>query len=190
MPLTPVGLTGTLVPAMAGTGQIGAGMPKLALGIATGTVLFAGSATVVTIDTGTLGIGAGVTPLIVPPPLLLASLLLGMQSQQILGPMAPLLAAGIAAGLSAGFAQAILVTTHAGVGAGAGVARIVGAGSAVPLMIQGFESVDLKGQGTVKKATAIGMALDHVFKDFAIPVAIMGAPTPVGGTGVGVGKIV
>jgi len=190
MPLTPVGLAGVLIPALVTSGMIGTAVPQFATGVATGATLFLQSASVSTIDAGTLGVGAGTIPLLVPQPLLLANMLAGMGAAGILGPMAPLMALGLANGLSIGFLTGLLVTVHPTVGVGAGVARVVGSGSAVPSMIAGFTAAGMTGSGAVKKATAIGIALDITFGVFVIPTPIAGAPAPASGAGVGFGKIV
>jgi hypothetical protein len=190
MPLTPVGLAGVLLPALAASGMIGTATPQFATGVATGTTLFLQAATVTSIDTGTLGVGAGSVPLLVPQPLLLANVLTGMAAAVIVGPMAPPMALGLANGLSTGLLQGLLVTTHPSVGSGAGVARVVGSGSAVAPMIAGFAAAGMVGPGAVKKATAIGIALDITFAAFVIATPIAGASAPSPGTGIGFGKIV
>ena len=189
MPITPVGLTGVLVPALIASAQIGTGVPKLALGVATGVTTFAAQSTVTSVDTGTLGVGVTVAPLVVPQPLLLANILAGFAATGTVGVMSPVLAVGLANGLSLGFLQGLITMTHPGVGAGAGVAKVIPAG-AVPAMIAGFAAAGMVGVGSVKMATAIGIALTLTFTTFVLPVPIVGAPSIVPGAGVGVGKIV
>jgi hypothetical protein len=189
MPLTPVGVAGVLTPALIASGQTGIAVPQFALGVGTGVTIFAQASAVVTADTGTLGVGAGAQPLIVPQPLLLSSLLAGFAATAQVGIMAPLLAVGLANGLALGFLQGLLVTTHPGVGLGAGVGRIIAVG-AVPSMIAGFAAAAMIGPAAIKMATAIGIALTITFAAFVTPIVIAGPPSVLPGAGPGFGKIV
>ena len=189
MPLTPVGLAAALVPALIASGNVGIAVPQLALGVGTGVTLFAQASVVSSVDVGTLGVGAGSQPLIVPQPLLLASILSGFAATGTAGIMAPLLALGLANGLSVGFLQGLLVTVHPGVGLGTGVAKIVPS-AAVPSMVAGFTAVGMTGPGAVKTATGIGIGLTLTFATFAMSIAIIGPPSISPGAGVGVGKVV
>ncbi len=189
MPLTPVGLAGVLVPALVSSAQLGIAIPQFALGVGTGVTIFTQSTVVTSVDTGTLGAGVTTIPLLVPQPLLLANLLAGFAATATVGVMAPLMAVGLANGLALGFLQGLVVMTHPGVGAGAGVAKFIGVG-AVPAMIAGFTAAGMVGVGAVKMATAIGIALTLTFATYVLPVPIVGAPSILPGAGVGVGKIV
>ncbi len=189
MPLTPFSMSGALLPALAASGMLGTGTPQFALSVANGAVLYAQAATVISADTGTIGVGASAVPLVVLPQLLLPNLLTGFAAQQILGVMAPALATGLSIGLSIGFATGLVTTVHPTVGVGAGVARVTG-GSAIPFMILAFASGGMIGQGAVKQATAIGIGLDITFAAFVMPIPIVGAPGPSPSAGAGFGKIV
>jgi hypothetical protein len=189
MPLTPVGLAAVLVPALVSSGQLGIAVPQFALGVATGVTLFAQASPVTSIDTGTAGAGVTAIPLIVPQPLLLSSLLAGFASTATVGVMAPALALGLANGLALGFLQGLITMTHPGVGVGAGVAKVIPA-SAVPSMIAGFAAAAMIGPAAVKLATGIGIALTITFGTYVQPIPILGAPSVVPATGVGIGKII
>jgi hypothetical protein len=182
---------GFLTPNLAASGNVGPGVPKFSLGVAIGVCQYFGIyAKVTTVDTGLLGAGTSIIPLIVPNPLLQGSLLSGFASMGILGPMAPLLITGLTNGLVTGWlALALIQTNHPGIGTGAGVARIVGA-SAVPAMIAGLSSVGMVGEGPIKTATAIGKGLDTTFAGFVQPVPIVGAASIIGGAGIGFGSVV
>lgn len=191
MPLNPPALAaGFLVPNLISVGNIGTGVPKLAMGIAIGVTQFLTlQSKVTTVDAGSLGVGTSIMPLIVPSPLLQGGLFSGFSSMGILGPMAPLTILGITNGLVTGWlALALLQTNHPGIGVGAGVARIVGP-SAVPAMLLGFSAMGMIGDGPVKMATAIGLALDITFASFFQPVPIVGSASPAGGAGIGFGSI-
>jgi len=192
MPLNPPALaTGFIAPNLLATGNVGPGVPKFALGVAIGVCqYFLTAAKVITADVGTLGVGTSIIPVFVPPPLLRASLFSGYASMNIMGPMAPTVITGLTNGLVTGWtALALLQTNHPVIGTGSGVARIIG-GTAVPMMIQGLSSVGMSGDGPVKTATAIGMALDITFTAFTQPVPIVGAVSPAGGAGVGFGSVI
>lgn len=185
--ITPVAagvLTGTLV----GTLHLGPGTPKLAMGIATGVDLWLHTLPVTTVDTGTVGVGVGLMPLLVPSPLLQGALAVSFASEGILGPVAPLTIQGISLGLSACFLQALIVTNHPGVGVGAGVVRF-GSNPATSMMLQGFASQQMMGEGAKKIARAIGQALDTVFGALVLPIPIAGAPAPAPAAGSGLGSI-
>jgi hypothetical protein len=183
--------SGFLTPNLISTGNIGTGMPKLSLGISIGVCQFlTAQAKVMTVDAGTLGVGTGLIPLIVPNPLLLNSLLSAIASANLMGVMAPKFIAGLAQGLTSGWlALAILRTNHPGIGVGTGVARVVGPTS-VPAMIAGFAAVSMVGNGPVRMARAIGTALDMTFASFVqVGVPIVGSASPTGGSGVGFGTV-
>lgn len=190
MPLSPVGLTAVLVPALISAGQLGIAVPQFALGVSTGVVTTTSASLVVSLNAGTAGPGVSAIPLIVPQPLLLAQLLVGFAATGQVGPMAPLLALGLANGLSLGFLQG-LVTMVQPVGVGAGVAKVIAA-AAIPSMIGGFASAGMAGPGSVKMATAIGIALTNLFNTYAFPVPIAGPPSivPLAGVPSIIGKIV
>jgi len=191
MPLNPSALAvGFLTPNLFSVAHIGIGTPKLALGIAMGVCQFLTSqAKAITVDVGTFGVGTSIMPLVVPPPLLQGGLYTGFSSMGIIGVFSPLTITGVTNGLVTGLtALALLQTNHPSVGVGSGIARIVGP-SAVPAMLQGFSSMGMTGVGSIKLATAIGMALDITFAGFTLPIPIVGPASPVAGAGSGFGKI-
>jgi hypothetical protein len=187
----PVLATGFIAPNLLSVGNIGMGMPKYAMGVAIGVCKYLTiQAKVVTVDAGSLGVGTSIMPLIVPPPLLQGALYSGFGSAGILGPMAPLLITGLTNGLTTGWlALALLQTNHPGIGLGAGVARIV-APTAIPIMLAGFAAMGMVGDGPVKMATALGIAMDITFAAFFEPVPIVGIASPAGGAGVGFGSVI
>lgn len=191
MPLNPPALAaGFLAPNLLSVAHIGPGMPKFAIAVATGVTLYvSGALKVVTTGAGVLGVGVSILPLPVPPLLLIGALFGGFQSQSLNGPMSPLTITGLANGLSQGFlALALIQATWPTIGVGAGVAKFVGP-SGVPSMIAGFASQGMVTGGSIKMATAIGIALDTVFKSLIIPVPIVGTPSIVPSGGAGSGAI-
>jgi len=188
MPLTPAGLTGALIVGLRGVAMTGSGVPKLAQGVANGVCAWVKSLKVVTVDAGTLGVGVGFLPFAVPPPLLIASLLAAYPVNGQLGVMAPQEATGLGVGLGLGFIQGIMTTQHPTVGSGTGVAKVIG-GPAFPFLMAGFAGVDIKGTGATQKASAISLALQMTLAVFTLPIPIVGAPTPMGSSGVGQGSI-
>lgn len=192
MPLNPPALaSGFITPQLIASGNIGNGVSKLSMGIAIGVVQFLSQATVTTTDVGTLGVGATVFPLIVPSPLVQAELIKGVTSLQIFGQLAPAFCQGLSLGLTTGWqALALYNIQHPGVGTGTAVAKLV-APSAVPSMLFGFSSASMTGTGPFKMARAIGTALDTTFAQFIqAGLPIVGSVSPVGGSGVGIGKII
>jgi hypothetical protein len=192
MPLNPPVLASSfIVPNLLSVGDIGVGVPKFSMGVAIGICQYLTVATkIMTVDSGLLGVGTSVMPLIVPNPLLQSALLSGFSAMNILGPLAPLLILGLTNGLVTGWvALALLQTNHPGIGVGTGVAKIV-APTAVPIMIAGFSAAGMIGDGPVKTATAIGIGLDTTFASFVEPIPIVGAGSPVSGAGVGFGVVI
>jgi hypothetical protein len=175
MPLTPVGIVGLLIPNMIATGMLGSEVPKIAAGIANGLVKWVPSIVVQTTDTGSLGVGSGgPIPLVVPQPVLYANLMAGDAAFSFFGPMSPLFTLGVANGLAATFAQALIKTTHPGVGVGNGIATFR-APPAIPQMIVGFAEATLVGDGPTS---------------LVVPVQIVGSASPSGGSGTGFGQII
>lgn len=190
MPLSSTILAPTLAVNLAAVLHIGTGMPRFAKGIANGVVGYLEKVSVTTVDTGTLGVGTSLTPLVIVQQALLNTLLIGFAAQEILGPLAPFTAQGISNGLALGVsALAFQKTDHPTVGSGTGVMRITG-GSAIPFMIQGFKDAGLSGEGSRKQATAIGIGLDIYFAAFVMPIPIVGPASTFASAGVGSGRIV
>ena len=188
MPISVPGLTAAIASGLASSGFSGIGIPQLALGIASGVMLWLPQVQVVSADTGTLGSGVTSLPFFIPPPLLQGALLSVYPAFSHLGVMAPLEAAGLGTGLALGFSQGIIIMTHPNVGVGTGVAKFV-APPPTPSLLQGFASAGLPGTFSPLKATAISQALLTVFAAYTIPVPIVGPSSPFASGGVGVGKV-
>lgn len=189
MALTQAGLAGAIGTGLVAGGMLGPAVTQLAGGIAIGLMIWVPQLQVITADTGTLGVGAGVMAFAVPPPLLIGSLLVSYPANGILGPMAPLEGTGLGIGLGLGFAQGQMITIHPLVGSGSAIARVTGP-PAFPSLMAGFGSVGMKGPGSVMKANAISTALVATLQIFTLPMPIVGAASPSGSGGVGTGKIV
>ena len=192
MPLNPAPLAaGFLAPNLVATGNLGVAVPTLALGIASGVCQYLTSAVVNSVDVGTAGVGTTLFPLIVPSPLIQSSILSGFAAMGIMGIAAPALILGLSTGISTGLsALALLQINHPGVGVGAGVVRLTAA-TAVPFMINGMASVSMSGAGPTKVATALGIGLDLTFASFVqLAVPIVGSPSPVASSGVGLGTVI
>lgn len=190
MPVTIPGMMGVLIPNLVSSGMIGTGVPKYAQAIATGLSIWVPQVKILTVDTGTLGVGLGVpVPLIVPVPVLYANLVSSMIAQGLAGPLMPALMAGLATGLASSFGQMVTQTNHPTVGLGGGVATFR-ATPATPSMLLGFSSVGMSGSGPTKKARALGSALDRIFASLIMPVGIVGPPSIAPSGGAGFGNIV
>lgn len=188
MAYTPVGGAIVIASSLLSYAHIGPGAIKLASGIASGLDTWLHAVPITTVDVGVVGLGVGIIPLIVPLPALLAAVTIGFTSQGILGPMAVLTIPAIATGLTQAFIQAQVITQHPGVGLGACVVRF-GSLSAVQPMIQGFATQKMTTQGSIKLATAIGMAIDIVFAVLTLPSPIAGPAGPLPFAGVGFGNV-
>lgn len=180
----------TLVANLAATAMIGVGVPKYATGVINGLTLWVPQIVVNTVDVGSAGAGTNVPlPTLVATPILLANLSIGMASQGLIGPLSPPFLLGLANGLTAVFLQTLVVTQHAGVGTGAGVARFT-APPAFPSIIAGFAMAGIAGVATARKAQALAQGLDQTFASLFLPVAIVGSASPIATSGVGFGKII
>jgi hypothetical protein len=189
MPLTPPGLVAPIAAALAGTAHIGVQVPKLALGVAMGTVLWAQAAQVVIVGAGAAGAGTVSFPAIVPAPALIPTVLAGFASQGLAGIRSPLLATALATGVSTGItSQSLILAAFPGVGSGVGVAKILG--DATGPMVAGFLTAGLTGTQNMKLAAAVGIGMNSCFAALSIPVPIVGPSGPSPGSGTIVGKIV
>lgn len=191
MPVTPVGAATVITPNLIAVGMIGTGVPQFSLGLGYGLSLWAPAMTVKTVDTGTLGVGAGVVPLVVPPPLLLTNLLIAFTTVGLMGVMAPLKCQGLSVGMSLAFAQGLVVTTHPTVGTGTCICSFTPPMPpiAVPLFVQGFALAGVTGIAVTQIATAISLALVQTFTPYVLPSPIVGPPSPVASGGVGFGSV-
>jgi len=189
MPLTPPGLIGPILSNLVSTGHIGIATPQLAAGVAAGVMYWSPLVTVISVGAGTLGVGVGIIPFVVPPPLLLGSMAIGFASSALIGIFSPLTIVGLSTGLALGLIQGLVLTIHPTVGLGAGVCKFV-APPAGPLMLAGFASVGLIGLSAIQLANAIGMALDLTLLALVLPTPILGPPSILPGAGVGIGKLV
>lgn len=188
MALTPPGVSGTLLTNLVGTGHAGAAVPQLAQGLANGLLTWIALVKVTTVDTGTVGVGAGTITLLVPLPAIQGAMQVGFAANGIIGTFAPTMALGLSAGLSQAFLQGQVVTVHPSVGVGAGVCTFKGP-PAYPFIQQGLSSTGVGGPGTSRLALAVGSALDVVFSALVLPTPIAGSPAPTASAGVGFGQI-
>lgn len=190
MPATVPGIMGVLIPNLVSTGMIGQGVPTYCQGVAIGLSIWAPQVKITSVDAGTAGSGKCVPiPVLAPPPLVYGNVIAGMTSNGLLGILMPAFALGLANGLSASFAQMLISTTNPTVGSGAGVAKFV-APPCTPSMLQGFASAGMKGDATVRKARAVGMAVDLTFASLVMPIVIVGPSAPFAGGGAGFGTLV
>ncbi len=189
MALSPPTLAPPIATNLVATGHLGVAVPQLSLGLANGILAWLQVMAVATVDAGQLGAGAGLIPLVVPQPVLLAALTPAFASQGILGVFSPLTILGLSNGLSIGFGLGQVVTTHPVVGVGAGVCSFK-APPAVPFLLQGLATAGITGTGAIKMATALAIALGAVFSALVLPTPIAGAGSPISGGGAGTGKIV
>lgn len=190
MPVTSPGIMGVLIPNLASMAMIGSEVPRYARGVANGLVKWVPQIKVQTVDVGTAGAGKSApTPVVVPQPMLYGNIVAGMSANGLAGMLMPAFSTGLANGLVLAFAQMLISTNHVGVGSGGGVAKFL-APPATPAIIQGFQEAGMVGDGPVRKAAALGMALTNTFAILVLPVAIVGPSSPAPGSGTGFGNIV
>jgi hypothetical protein len=189
MPLTPSTLAAPILLNLVGTAHLGIATPVLALGVATGITLWMPTVQVISVDTGTLGVGAGVVPILIVPSVLITNLTIGFKTFGLLGGMAPLTITGLGLGISTGMLLGLATTIHPTVGLGAGVCTFR-APPAAPMMIAGMTNAGMTGPSVAQLGSAIGMALDLTFATLVLPTPIVGPPSILPGAGAGTGTIV
>lgn len=163
-------------------------VPDLALGIMIGVSKWVPTIRLTAPSSGTLGVGTGLTPLIVPAPVLQLAMAPTFAANGIFGVMSPLLITGLSVGLNTVFLQGICQTTHPNVGVGGGVVRF-NPPPATPFLVEGLASVGMVGEGPTRLANGLGQALGIVFSALTLPCVVVGSPSPVASAGVGFGQI-
>lgn len=189
MPVVPFSLAGVLTPALLGTGMLGLGVPNFSLGVSIGAAKWIKTVPVITTDTGSLGVGSGQLPLVIPQPLLLTNIASSMAAMGMNGVMMPLKALGLATGLSGGLALGLVKTTHPGIGVGTGIAKFLPS-PAAPFILAGLAEVGMTGTGVTLLGTAIGLGLTKTLASLTLPIPIVGSASPSGGAGVGTGMVI
>jgi len=189
MPITSAGATAVILESLITNGMIGTGTPTVANAIGIGVSTWIQALPVTTIDTGAIGVGEGIAPLIVPTPLLLAAFFESFAGEGILGVSAPLFINGLSQGLTLTFIQGLILTTHPTVGTGAAICSFSPL-SAIPFLIAAFSGNGLTNLGAIKMSTAIGIGLSTVFSSLILPSPIVGPAGPAPSAGSGFGNIV
>ena len=189
MPLVPPLLTASIVAGLASSGLTGPSAIQLAQGVGLGVFTWAQFLVVNTVDVGVRGVGVGVTPFFIPPPVLMANLTGFYASNGQAGPTAPLEVVGLSNGLSIGLALGTLQTQHPQVGIGSGVAYVAGP-PALPFLLAGFASSGIIGPLAPAKANAISMALLTSLATLLVPIIIVGTPSLSPSAGIGQGKVI
>ena len=189
MPLTPSGIASALAPALASAGMSGIAIPQYALGLGVGVCQWAQQIIVMSVDTGTLGVGTSTGLLLVSTPTLLSNLMSSFGSMGLTGVFVPALASGLASGFVTAFIQGLLLVSHPSVGVGASV-NTFQSGPSASFIISGLASVGFSGTFMPNLATAIGLGLDTTFKTLILPLPIVGSVSPMSSTGTGLGKII
>lgn len=190
MPLTPFGVAQKVTEGLFSVTIAGPAVTDIAKAVGIGVCKWTAALKVVTADTGTVGLGKGQLPCLIPPALLVGAFNQAFPSASLIGTASDNLATGIANGLAVAFAeQALIQTVHPAVGVGVAVASFPGP-TAVPFMITAFGEAGVVGSSTEKLASAIGSALDAAFAGFTISIPIVGTPSPSAVTAIGGGQIV
>lgn len=192
MPLDPISVTGIMRLALLGAGLIGTGSNQLAVGLSNALCTYGKTAmSVGTIDVGTLGTGKGTgVGVVLPQPILMASLSTSLPGGGIAGLSMPQLALGISIGYSTALSTAIINTFHPSVGIGAGKLQIApNTIAAIGIFTQAFISAGMSGNMIIPLATAIVKGLDAVLPAAIGVVAITGSPSTSPSSGVGSGKL-
>lgn len=187
MPLTQATAYPLYEGALVSAGSLGVGRPRLAAALAEGLSQYVRlGVTAISIDTGSAGAGKGTgVGVFLPQPVLEPALLASMAGHLILGPFAPALATGIALGTVTSLAQALLSGVHPGVGAGAGVLRVIPNGSGALLYEAAFRLSGVSGLMGSALAQSVALALDTSMASAAGALAIAGPGSPMAGGGIG-----
>ena len=192
MPLNQIETTPIIYGALVSSGVSGASASSLSIGLSNALCIYGtGSMNVTTIDAGLLGVGAGFgTGVVLPIPILVASLFSFMPANGFSGVSSPQIILGVSIGFSAVLATAIISTIHPTVGIGAGKLLILPNTSvSVGIFITAFAAAGMAGPMSVSLATAIASGLDAALPSAQGVVAIVGSPSIAPSGGVGFGKL-
>lgn len=193
MPLNPVTVGPVVRSGLAAAGLLGTGSSQLALGLTNALCTYGTTAmNVMTIDVGTVGAGKGTgLGVMVPQPLLLASLTANLPAKGIAGLSMPQMALGISIAYSTALAMAIINTMHPSVGVGSGKLQIMpNTLPAIGIFSSAFLAAGMTGQSVPQLAAAVATALDNVLPSAIGIVAIAGPPSISPSSGMGKGTLI
>ena len=162
--------------------QIAAG---LASGICNALLL---STSVVTQDTGSLGVGYGVGSAFLKSEFVTNLLLASLPAESIGGVSSVLLANAVGMSISGAVSCGVVNTTSPLVGSGVGIGSIVPTSSLL-YFNEAFASVGMSGLAAVSFARAISIAFDSSMPSTFLKVDIMGSGSPLVALGIGTGSI-
>lgn len=192
MPLDPITVGGIMRGSLLAAGLVGTGSNQLSLGLTSALCTYGKTAmNVMSVDVGTLGVGKGLgVGVMLPQPVLAASLAGNLPAGGIAGLSMPQLVLGISVGYSAALATAIINTISPSVGVGAGKLQIMpNTAAAIGIFIQMFLAAGMTGPMVTPLATSVARALDLVLPTAIGVVAIAGPPNIVPSAGMGTGKL-
>lgn len=192
MPLNAIVTTPIFLSMLTSNLIVGIQAPRLALALASGLEIYAGSGLKVqSIDTGTagsgIGTGIGVT---ITVPALVGGFTASFASRSILGIMSPLMINALSLSFALIMQQGIVNTVSAGVGVGAGVTKLIpNPVASLAAFTAGFASAGLTGPGLPPMISAIAQGFDTAASTAVGVVAIAGPPSPIPSAGTGFGII-
>lgn len=192
MPLTAIPANTAILAANLAVSCHGISVPQLALGVANGLAQYASSGLIVlTVDTGVLGAGKGTgIGMILPPPVLISSLIASFAGAIIIGPFSAPVATCIGIGISQILATAIINTVNPTVGVGAGVATLIpNPVVSIPIFIAAFKAAGLLGIASITMATAVAVGLDSALPTAKGVIVIAGSPSIISSAGAGTGLL-
>jgi hypothetical protein len=191
MSVTPATTLPLFEAGMAGNSLIGSEVTQLATGLANGISIYVQSGLIVeSIDAGTLGAGTGIgIGISLPEPTILAAISSFMSGEDILGQMAFPLASAIAFGISASFGIAQVSTINPTVGVGAGKLQLVPVGTGAAIFASAFAGSGLIGTSSPRLSSAVGAGLDSIVAASIGVITIVGSPSNIPSSGLGIGRI-
>lgn len=194
MALVPPVVGSVLAASMSGVGILGISSAQLSAAVSVGFCSYMLSAPVVTTTSvGSLGAGVGTgVGLTVLPSSLASAMRSTFTAAGIKGPNREQIITALSVGLCQSLLAAQLLTAHAGTGVGTGVVVSVAPVPvvSVPTMTAAFVGAGLVGPAAAGLASAIALAVDQVLPQAKGQVVIAGPPSPFGGGGPGVGRII
>jgi len=188
MPINPGVTTPIFLGSLAATSLVGMSIPQLATGLALGLFQYSQTGLIVTsIDAGTLGAGTGLCPtIILNEQVLFTAISSSLLGHGVTGMLMPALANGAALGISASFALAIVQTINPVVGVGTGKLQLVPNGAGSVIFPAAFLAMGLTGTMSAVVASAIGLGIDSVISTAIGVIPIVGTPSMIPSSGVGV----
>ncbi len=170
--------------------NIGPSKTQLVNALANSLFIYKSNLIVTSVNVGTLGAGVGTGFGFPISPTLIPTMISFFVANGLIGISSPKLALEISNGIIQAFGVSQISTISAGVGVGTGVSSITpNSLISVPVFTSSFISSGISGIFSFQLANAIALSLDTTLPLTVSPLIIAGPPSPLPGSGGGIGTI-